>query len=945
MDEKPVGKDPQRSPANAERDDNNSDDAISMDDTIARDDAISMDDTIDPESTIDPEYATSTDATMAQTGETALARLANELERDSSHPTVSGTTDLDELPTVDPTLYVRGAEIARGGMGRIIQARDRKLGRDLAIKELIEGTPALEKRFEREMKITARLQHPAIIAVHDAGRWPSGNAFYTMKHVDGKALDRVIADTGALRERLALLPTVLAVADALAYAHAEGVIHRDLKPGNILVGSFGETVVIDWGLAKELGDTSPDDSRGEASAARQDGSPADDGLTVLGEAMGTPAYMAPEQAEGKILDQRADVYAIGAILYHLLAGASPYADTKPRSAHELIFTVAKQSPTELAQLADDIPPDLLAIVTKAMARRASDRYPTAGELAEDLRRYQTGQLVGAHQYSSWALLKRWIGRHRAAVSVAAAMALLLAVGGAVSFWRIARERDRAEEQKTLAEANRSEVEDLLDFMLVELRDKLKPINKLDLLDMVADKAAGYFSARPIDWSRPAGARKRSLAHNNLGDVLLDQGNTAPALEQYRAARAITEQLLKLEPKSRRWQRDLAVNHNKVGNVLQAQGDASGAMSQYRAMVAIEERLAALDPADNQGQRSLAVSYTKVGNVLFAQHDVAAAATQYQAALAIRERLAEKNPANSQWQRDLSVTYNKLGDVLLTQGDVDGALERYQAMLRIDERLVKQNPENSQWQRDLAVSYNQIGDIFQAQGKLAGALEQYRATAAIAARLAQQDATNSARQWDLAVVDRLVGDILVAQGNINDALAEYRAALAIGERLVELDPTNNMWQQTLAGAHNGVGDVLNRQGDHEGALQHHRAGLAIAERLVKLDPTNYMWQRELGHSCELISGVLAARGDKQAARAYLRRGADIYAATAADANDFYNTACTYALAGAVDEGFAMLEKAVARGYRDSPWAEKDTDLAPLRKDPRWPALIESMKADK
>ncbi len=149
------------------------------------------------------------------------------------------------LVAVDPDHYVDRIEITRGGMGRILAARDRRLRRKVAIKEMRAHSPELRARFEREVLLTARLQHPSIVGIHEAGRWPSGEPFYAMRLVPGRSLDQVVTAAGSLAERIALLPHVLAVADALAYAHQERVIHRDLKPHNVLVGEFGETEVID----------------------------------------------------------------------------------------------------------------------------------------------------------------------------------------------------------------------------------------------------------------------------------------------------------------------------------------------------------------------------------------------------------------------------------------------------------------------------------------------------------------------------------------------------------------------------------------------------------------------------------------------------------------------------------------------------------------------------
>ena len=154
--------------------------------------------------------------------------------------------DRDEnLPTVDRKHYRLDRELAVGGMGRIFTARDRRLGRPVAVKEVLVQAEAFVARFEREAKLTARLQHPGIVTIYEAGRWPSGEQFYAMRLVSGRPLENVIAETATLQERLALLPRVLAIAEALAYAHAERIIHRDLKPANVLVGDFGETVVID----------------------------------------------------------------------------------------------------------------------------------------------------------------------------------------------------------------------------------------------------------------------------------------------------------------------------------------------------------------------------------------------------------------------------------------------------------------------------------------------------------------------------------------------------------------------------------------------------------------------------------------------------------------------------------------------------------------------------
>lgn len=357
--------------------------------------------------------------------------------------------------------YMIGNEIAQGGIGRIHRATDTRLERPVAIKELLDPNPEHETRFLREALVTAQLQHPAIVPVYDIGRRPNGEIFYAMKLVSGRSLGEVVDEANSFDKRLALLPHVIAVAEAIAYAHSEHIVHRDLKPGNVLIGPFGETVVIDWGIAKDLRDAentqspmwaqNPDDVPNSASS-----------LTMAGSVLGTPGYMPPEQAAGEPVDERADVYALGAILYHVLAGVAPY---DGKSGLDVITKVLTEPPLPLSKRERGVPKDLLAIVTKAMARNPADRYPTAQEFARDLRLFQTGQIVGAYHYSRPERVWRFIQRHRAVVATMTAGLLVTGIIASTSLSRVfdARriaefERDRANEERLRAQQKQSEAE-------------------------------------------------------------------------------------------------------------------------------------------------------------------------------------------------------------------------------------------------------------------------------------------------------------------------------------------------------------------------------------------------------------------------------------------------------------------------------------------------------
>jgi TPR repeat protein len=354
---------------------------------------------------------------------------------------------------LDPLFFKPGTEIARGGMGRVIYAFDARLRRQVAIKELLHDNPEIRARFEREALITAGLQHPSIVNIIEAGRYADGRPFYAMKLVSGRPLDREAALAKTFEARLALLPKVIAVVEALAYAHSRRVIHRDLKPGNVLVGEFGEIVVIDWGLAKHLSEAEVTiEARAEAKVGTEaeagTTSSVDTSETRLGSVMGTPAYMPPEQAAGATVDERADVYALGAMLYSLLAGDPLFVGA---SSAALLQAVLAGPPPALETREPRVPPDLRAIVAKAMARAPEERYPTARELSDDLKRFQTGKLVGVHHYTLGEMVRRFVRRNLAVLAVVALALLVLAVGGTLAIVKIVREKHEA--QAASAEAN------------------------------------------------------------------------------------------------------------------------------------------------------------------------------------------------------------------------------------------------------------------------------------------------------------------------------------------------------------------------------------------------------------------------------------------------------------------------------------------------------------
>ena len=385
--------------------------------------------------------------------------------------------DADALGVTDEHSgrYSRGRELGRGGIGRVVAAFDAHIGREVAVKELLAGStleshpnsggdltgtsgplPPEIRRFLREARVTGQLEHPSIVPVYEVGRRDDGTLYYAMRLVRGRTLGAALAAADGLSGRLALMEHFSDLCQALAFAHCRGVIHRDLKPDNVMVGEFGETVVLDWGLAKVRGrsDIQGQTLARDVEAMREDGA----GQTVAGSALGTPAFMSPEQAEGDLerVDERSDVWGLGAVLYVLLTGRPPYEGSHP---YEVVGRVMTEAPPPVRDVCPEAPVDLSDIAAKAMSRDRADRYADAGALASDVSAWLTGRRVSAHDYTSLELLRRFVARNKAATA-AALVALLAVVVALVQIYGAYVETDRArsvaENQRDVAQQARTE---------------------------------------------------------------------------------------------------------------------------------------------------------------------------------------------------------------------------------------------------------------------------------------------------------------------------------------------------------------------------------------------------------------------------------------------------------------------------------------------------------
>jgi tetratricopeptide (TPR) repeat protein len=764
-------------------------------------------------------------------------------------PPAAGGADYADLVVVDPAHYVLERELARGGMGRIQLARDRRLGREVAVKEVLATTGAIVRRFEREARITARLQHPSIVAVHEAGTWPSGEPFYAMRLVAGRALEDAITAARSFDERLALLPHVLAIADAMAYAHGQRVIHRDLKPRNVLVGEFGETVVIDWGLAKEL----------DATETSVDGSPPVSGAsgvsrpgeTTAGDVLGTPAYMPPEQAAGKPVDERADVYAIGAILYHLLAGRAPYV---AESSAELIAAVHGGPPEPLPS---PVPAELVAIVERAMARDAAARYPSGRELADDLRRFQTGQLVGAHRYSLRQLLRRWMRRHRTAIVATAAAAVAAIAIGVFALTRVIAANHRAVE-------NQKHAEELMQFMLVDLREKLAHDGRVDLLDAVARRASAYYDARGHAAS-DEDEYLATLARQAVGQVIEAKNDLAAARAEYEKAVASAEALAKRHPGEPKYAVLAASVSLALARTIKYGGDLPGSTAAVHRALAYLDPVLHAHPTDPGALRDASSAHLQLGSILQRQGNVKSALDEGRAAVDLANRRAAVATDDAGYKAQLNA-HAALGKMLDDNNDAKGALAEFRLALEIGQRLVARDPKAGEWLEDVAVSHDEVGSTLAELGDRDGALAEVRQGAAIADQLQALDPANGDWIDTRSAAHEKVGILLMEAKDYAHAREEYELCMKLHQELVARDPTSGDHQRGLALMTTKLGDVRLATGDVAGAIEQYRQSLSIREQLVAKDPTSAQWRRDLFYGHYKLAAALAQapRGEEQAA---------------------------------------------------------------------------------
>ena len=423
------------------------------------------------------------------------------------------------------------------------------------------------------------------------------------------------------------------------------------------------------------------------------------------------------------------------------------------------------------------------------------------------------------------------------------VAILLGLGGMLHETELQAERYRLAAQDARARAD-----DLVNFMLSDLRDQLEPLGHVAVLEQPARKALAYLeSLRDPLGEAPDTLRSRSIALENIGDVLLVKGDHAGARSAYEKALEIATQLSNRNPADAKLRHDLALSHARIGDIREDQGDPPGALGAYRSALDIMEQIARQYPDNNQWQRDVGISHERVGNVLRATGNVPEALAHYEARQAVHSRLAALDPSNALWQRDLALSYGALGDVHMLQGELAKASADYLKCLAIMNQLGLQEPANTEWQHDIGVSQEKIGDVNAARGDLADARAAYQRALEKAERLARQDPANIQWQRDLAARYQRIGAVRQAQGELSEAIAMQNRASELFETLADKFGTPQAQAEAA--------DAWGRLAWYELFQRQPERAVEAARKGLKADPSQLRIKTYLAHGL-LLTGHYA-----------------------------------------------------------------------------------------
>src|SRR5687767_12368922 len=683
------------------------------------------------------------------------------------------------------------SEIGRGGMGAVFLAErdDQHYRQQVAIKLIKPGLGGdqIQRRFRNEMQILAELNHANIARLFDAGETSDGQPYLVMEYVEGNPINRYCDEKQlSTEQRLNLFCTVCA---AVQYAHQHLVIHRDIKPGNILVTSDGVPKLVDFGIAKLLDQTTIGPE-----------------LTATAMPFMTPQYASPEQLRGESVTTATDVYSLGVVLYELLSGRSPYR-FKSRIPHEMAKTICEDAPEKPQKRLNA---DLDNIVLMAMRKEPQRRYPTAEQFAEDIQRHLNGLPVRARHDTFSYRAGKFIRRQKVAVTAAALVLITLIVGIVATTWqaRVARaERERSERRF-------NEVRQLANSIVFEVHDAVWNLpGSTPARSLIVQRGLKYLDSLAKDAAGDRGLqRELAAAYEKLGAVqytpsVAHLGDLPGALESHRKAAALREALVAAEPNNREYRRELLDSYWFIATLVARQGDLLQELEIIRRQLPAREQLAAEEQNGFLDRYNLAGTYVYLGGLAMQVGDMQGALDNQQKAFNLREQLFALDPDRTRATRSLTISYEYLGLTKDRAGDTNGALELQQRGLQMREALVAADPLNTDLRLMLVESYRYVGDMYLKLGETKPARDYYNKQFSLVKEMVAADPANAQFVYNEAVALIKIGDVEAATGQPASALAHYRRALEIRERLSSAAASDIILRRDLAEARIKVGDAL------------------------------------------------------------------------------------------------------------------------------------------
>lgn len=829
-------------------------------------------------------------------------------------------SSVDQMPST-VSHYTVLSRLGRGGMGEVYLGLDETLQRRVALKALHADhrlKPHARARFLREARILSQLDHPRICRIYDYVVGDDSD-FLVLELIAGRTLADRLRDGQRLSDGLDIAEQI---ADVLVAAHAAGVVHRDLKPGNVMVAADGGVKVLDFGLASSgAGPGEPDqpadgadDAPRATRVARPQHMPAHSPdasdtsdltdrtavtlatstalfQTGLGQVMGTPAYMSPEQALGEAAGAPSDMYSFGLLLQELSTGVPAY-DLE----EDLVLLLGRAARAE-TRPATGIDADLAGLIQRLKAPAPTQR-PTAVETAERL---------------------RWIRdkpKRRFRRLVAAAALVGLALAGAKYTVDLARERTVAVEAREEADRRRDQAENLIGFMVGDLRAKLEPVGRLEILDDVGDQAMAYFASVPEDTLSDEELSRFSRALYQIGDVRIARGNLDEATAPLERSLALAGALLEREPDAPERLFELGQSHFWVGFVHWRRRNLNAALEHFEHYFEVSDRLVRMAPDNGAWQLELAMANSNIGSVLEEQGNLPAALGRYQTTFGIVQSLVDDAPADTVLQELLASTHNTIGETLRAQGRLSEALERHRTELTIREQLAAADPGNSSWRAYLATSESFVGALLEVQGDNDGARQYYDRAIATFEALVALDDENSTWQHGLARNLFKQGRVQLSTGDVAAARGTLRRSVDVLVQLVNADPTQR-WRRDLALARVSLGHAQVALGALPSAERQALDALAMAEDLTAADPTDQRSSLIRGLTYQLLGRLRAAEGQQTEASSAHQRALDILGAIARESNDpelLAPWAGALLAGGRAADADAIIERLSAMGYR-------------------------------